>query len=286
MDVVFNAPAKINLGLKVLQRRPDGYHEIETVMQQIGLCDYLIFKEIPKNRINVYTRGADIPRDDNLVYRAAIALKKKARINRGLNITLYKNIPMGAGLGGGSADAAAVLTSLNRIWDLQISWSELSAIAVELGSDVPFCLQGGTVLARGRGEILERWPSMPFFWLVLARPAGLVIHTGGVYKKLPDELPATISGYDLLRRHLDRGDRENVLNWLARDCINMLEEVILGDNTPLDRLKDLFGELGLVPLMSGSGPVMYALTASLEMAHAAVFVLEREGYEAWISWTL
>ncbi|NLZ28222.1 MAG: 4-(cytidine 5'-diphospho)-2-C-methyl-D-erythritol kinase [Firmicutes bacterium] len=286
MDVVFNAPAKINLGLKVLRRRPDGYHEIETVMQQIGLHDYLIFEEIPKNRINVHTVGADIPRDDNLAYRAAIALKKRARTNRGMNITLYKNIPMGAGLGGGSADAAAVLTALNRIWNLQISWSELAAIAVELGSDVPFCLQGGTALARGRGEILEQWPSLPFFWLVLARPAGLVIHTGGVYKKLPVELPATISGYDLLRRYLEREDRENVLNWLARDCVNMLEEVAFKDNAPLARLKSFFRELGLVPLMSGSGPVMYALTASLEMAHAAVFVLEREGYEAWISWTL
>ena len=221
-----------------------------------------------------------------LAYRAAIALKKRARINRGLNITLYKNIPMGAGLGGGSADAATVLTALNRIWNLQISRDELAAIAVELGSDVPFCLQGGTALARGRGEILERWPSLPFSWLVLARPAGLVIHTGGVYRKLPRELPATTSGYDRLRRHLERGDRENILNWLARDCVNMLEEIIFRDNTSLDRLKNLFRESGLLPLMSGSGPVMFALTDSLEMAHAVVFILEQEGYEAWISWTL
>ncbi|MFY9114021.1 MAG: 4-(cytidine 5'-diphospho)-2-C-methyl-D-erythritol kinase, partial [Dethiobacteria bacterium] len=285
MHMIIDAPAKINLGLKVLYRRPDGYHEIETVMQQIGLSDYLLFQETPNKEINVYTRGYDIPQDDNLVYRAAIELRKKACINKGLNITLYKNIPVGAGLGGGSTDAAATLMALNRIWDLQASSNELMVIAAELGADVPFCLRGGTALARGRGEKLEPLPALPFFWLVLARPSGLTVSTGRAYGRLPHALPSGAANYDLLSEYLNRGDRENILKWLARDSINMLEEVTLKDNILLGRLKSFFRGLGLLPLMSGSGPVIYALTTSFKEVHAAAFTLEQEGYEAWISWT-
>jgi 4-diphosphocytidyl-2-C-methyl-D-erythritol kinase len=163
--------AKVNLYLRVVGRREDGYHEVETVLQSIGLADGLTFAPAEGLRLECDQPG--IPTGvDNLVWKAAAALRERCGLppERGAAITIRKRIPAGAGLGGGSADAAAALVGLARLWELAPGPGELYAVASELGSDVPFFLAGGAALARGRGEQLQPLPNFPAIWLVVAKP--------------------------------------------------------------------------------------------------------------------
>ena len=154
--------AKINLTLDVLHKRPDGFHQVEMIMQAIELADILKLEEKQTGDISIKTNIAHLPCDQrNLAYQAAKLIKDTYRIEKGVHIFLEKNIPMSAGLAGGSTDAASVLVGLNRLWNIGISLAELENLGAKLGSDVPFCLQGGTMLATGRGGILESLPSMP-----------------------------------------------------------------------------------------------------------------------------
>src|SRR3954451_14162857 len=162
------APAKLNLFLRVVGRRPDGFHELETVFQSIDLADTLTIAPSADLRLTGGTEDAP-PGSENLVLRAAAALRDATGFAGGAAIHLEKQIPVGAGLGGGSSDAAATFAALNRFWELGLGASELAALAAGLGSDVPVALQGGTALGRGRGERLEPLATPPF-WFVLARP--------------------------------------------------------------------------------------------------------------------
>ncbi len=277
--------AKVNLGLIIHSQREDGYHEIETVMQQIGLCDYLVFEE-KNNGIEITTIGANISEKDNLVYKAAVLLQQEYSIFRGIKIKIYKNIPIGAGLGGGSGNAAVALISLCKKWDINMPLGDLFGIAEKLGADVPYFLLGGTVLAKGKGEKLTLLPQLPFLGVVLAKPFGLSISTKEMYNKISQNIPPAKISYDGFIYSVGKKDREAILNWMGRENMNMLEEVILKDNPSLLHLKGLFKKAGLNPSISGSGPSVFAMTSTLKDAIEAANFLEQFGYQAWASWSL
>ena len=166
--VTVKAPAKVNLTLEVLGKRPDGYHEIASVMQAISLFDILTIR--PSDEIKVLAEIEDLETQDNLVYRAAMLLRETSGVSAGAEIRLDKQIPLAAGLGGGSSDAAATLLGLDRLWGLEPGEGELKELAAQLGSDVPFFVTGGAALVEGRGERVSSVNTPPTFWLVLAFP--------------------------------------------------------------------------------------------------------------------
>ena len=166
--VTVQAPAKVNLTLEVLGKRPDGYHEIASVMQAISLFDTLTF--LPSDEIKVLAEIEALGTQDNLVYRAGMLLRETSGVSAGAEIRLDKQIPLAAGLGGGSSDAAATLLGLDRLWGLELAEGELKELAAQLGSDVPFFLTGGTALVEGRGERVSNVKTPPTLWLVLAFP--------------------------------------------------------------------------------------------------------------------
>ena len=166
--VTIEAPAKVNLTLEVLGKRSDGYHDIASVMQAISLFDTLTFR--PSDEIKVLAEIEDLETQDNLVYRAGMLLRETSGVSAGAEIRLDKQIPLAAGLGGGSSDAAATLLGLDRLWSLGLAEAEMKELAAQLGSDVPFFVTGGTALVEGRGERVSNVKTPPTFWLVLAFP--------------------------------------------------------------------------------------------------------------------
>lgn len=185
--LLFAARAKLNLGLELIKKRPDGYHEIKTLMQSISLADRIAIEPARGETIKLHCPGSDLPVDQsNLVMRAAELLRKRTGVRKGARIRLEKRIPVGAGLGGGSSDAAVTLVGLNRLWDLRLRHKELEEIGSEIGSDVPFFIRGGTQLAEGRGEKLSVLPPIPHLRVFVVFP-GLFVPTAAVYKaaKIP-----------------------------------------------------------------------------------------------------
>src|SRR5919108_4786235 len=171
MRIFEKAPAKINLSLDVIYKREDGYHEVEMIMTMVDLADRIEMQELPRDTIIISSQAGYIPLDEkNLAFQAAQLIKERYEVKQGVYIHLDKKIPVAAGLAGGSSDAAATLRGLNRLWQLNIPVEELQGLGAQLGSDVPFCVTGGTAVARGRGEKLEPIGSPPQCWVVLAKP--------------------------------------------------------------------------------------------------------------------
>ncbi len=165
------APAKINLSLDALSKRPDGYHEVEMIMTMVDLADRIDLTETNDDRITVDVSEGFVPNDHrNLAYQAADLLKKRFNVKKGVSIYITKRIPVAAGLAGGSSDAAATLKGLNQLWQLGLTQDELAELGAEIGSDVSFCVYGGTALATGRGEIIQQIASPPPCWVILAKP--------------------------------------------------------------------------------------------------------------------
>jgi 4-diphosphocytidyl-2-C-methyl-D-erythritol kinase len=184
MKVYEKAPAKINLLLDVIRKREDGFHEVEMIMTMVDLADRLEMEELPRDTIIISSQAGYIPLDEkNLAFQAARLIKDRYDVRKGVYIHLDKKIPVAAGLAGGSSDAAAALRGLNRLWGLHIPEDELCTLGAELGSDVPFCVTGGTAIARGRGEKLEQISNPPQCWVVLAKPP-INVSTADVYGKL------------------------------------------------------------------------------------------------------
>ena len=280
------APAKINLGLTILRRRPDGYHDLESVMQQVSLADILLFELLPTKGCRFLCTDPDLSGKDNLVYRAAALLEDQAgKVLPGVRITLFKNIPVEAGLAGGSSDAAAALLGLNHCWQLGFSKTDLMEIAALLGSDVPYCLHGGTALARGRGDKLEKLPDLPFFWVVLALPRGVSISTAVAYNSFERELlgkPEIRSLVDAIKR----SSKKDIINWLARDFTNTLETAILPGSDQVGELRSKLRGLGLKPVLSGSGPAMFMMFDNYNLACSAARSVEEESGRAYLCWTI
>lgn len=253
-QLILESYGKINLGLDVLYKRADGYHELNTVMQQISLKDKLIFKEIDRG-IKVESRGLKIPLDStNLVYRAWEYLKELSGIDKGIHITIEKNIPVAAGLAGGSSNGAATLKALNQLWNLNLSLEELMKIGVKLGADIPFCLLGGTALAEGIGDILTPLKSFNDVYILLGNP-GIGVSTEYAYSKLELKEKKIIDISKLIFC-MDKKDLKCVGNSLE----NIMEKTIIEENPIIKRIKDNMLDNGaLGTLMSGSGPTVFGL---------------------------
>lgn len=257
------APAKINLMLDVLHKRNDGFHEVEMIMTMVDLADRLTLSDPGSSRISLSSQSGYIPLDDkNLAVRAARLLRQRFGVSRGVHMHLEKRIPVAAGLAGGSSDAAAALRGLNRLWELGLSMAELEELGAELGSDVPFCVRGGTALATGRGERLEELPNPPRCWVILAKPP-INVSTADVYGNLKaaeiDVHPSASS----MRQALERGSFADVCGGLG----NVLEDVTLKLYPDVGRLKGVMEHLGADGvLMSGSGPTVFGLVLKEEKA--------------------
>jgi len=251
----YSAYAKVNLGLRVLGRREDGYHELETIFQEISVRDVLTIAVQPEG-ITIGCSDPVIPVDEgNLAWRAADLLRRSAGIGLGCNIQIKKNIPTGAGLGGGSSDAAATLKALNREWGLHWPLERLLPLAAELGSDVPFFLRGGCALGRGRGEILQPLAIPQGWWGVLVYP-NLTISTRWVYENANFDLTKSLKNskfYSLT------GFADKLSDWDIH-LVNDLEPVVFNKYPYLKKLVDGFKRAGaFYARMSGSGSAIFGL---------------------------
>lgn len=261
------APAKINLLLDVLRKRNDGFHEVEMIMTMVDLADRLEMEELPRDQIVLSSQAGFIPLDEkNLAFQAARLIKERYGVKQGVYLHLDKQIPVAAGLAGGSSDAAATLRGLNRLWNLSLSGAELESLGAELGSDVPFCVRGGTALATGRGEKLQQIPSPPQCWVILAKPP-INVSTADVYGKLrANELKSHPSVPRMLAA-LENQSFQDMCGELG----NVLETVTLDRYPEVKQIKDLMERLGADGvLMSGSGPTVFGLV-SKEMKVARIY---------------
>ena len=249
------APAKINLALDVLFKRPDGYHEVEMIMTTVDLADRIELKEIEQDTIQILSHSRFVPDDHrNLAYQAAHILKERFHVTKGVSITIEKNIPVAAGLAGGSSDAAATLRGLNRLWELGLSLDELAEIGSEIGSDVSFCVYGGTALAKGRGEIITHLPTPPKCWVILAKPT-IGVSTADVYKRLQLANVNHPDVYGMIDA-IEKNDYSRVCKGLG----NVLEEVTLTLYPEVANIKEHMKMFGAdAVLMSGSGPTVFGL---------------------------
>ncbi|OME75812.1 4-(cytidine 5'-diphospho)-2-C-methyl-D-erythritol kinase [Paenibacillus sp. FSL A5-0031] len=258
MKIYEKAPAKINLLLDVLRKRDDGYHEVEMIMTMVDLADRLEMEELPRDTIIISSQVGYIPLDEkNLAFQAARLIKDRYDVKQGVYIHLDKKIPVAAGLAGGSSDAAAALRGLNRLWKLEIPEDELCKLGAELGSDVPFCVTGGTAIARGRGEKLEHIANPPQCWVVLAKPP-INVSTADVYGRFrANELKEHPSISNMVGA-LERGSFADICEGLG----NVLEKVTLDVHPEVMQLKESMIRLGADGvLMSGSGPTVFGLVS-------------------------
>ncbi|HET7629495.1 MAG TPA: 4-(cytidine 5'-diphospho)-2-C-methyl-D-erythritol kinase [Bacillales bacterium] len=258
MKLFMKAPAKINLALDVLNKRDDGYHEVKMVMTTIDLADRLELECTDHEKIRVSTSSGFLPEDHrNLAYRAAQLLQTRFEVNKGVTISIDKQIPVAAGLAGGSSDAAAVLRGLNRLWRLNLSMQELAEIGSEIGSDVAFCVYGGTAVATGRGEILSPISPPPPCWVVLAKP-NVGVSTKDMYRQLQmgDIKHPDVDGL------VEAIERRNYRK-MCEKMENVFEPLVMKKVSQVALIKRKMNDLGADGvLMSGSGPTVFALTKS------------------------
>ena len=245
---------KINLGLDILYKRPDNYHQLRTIMQGIDLKDIIVLEEIPEGII-IESDSRELPlNSENLAYRACDLIKKEMNINKGIHIKIYKRIPIAAGLAGGSTNAASVLRGLNQLWDLKLSDEKLRDLGKELGADVPYCIMGGTALAEGIGEKLRPLKSFAGKDILLVNP-GIGISTEDVYGKL-DLSGQESMDMDKMVQAIENDD----LAYLANNMKNTMEKIVIDENPIIGRIKqDMMENGALGALMSGSGPTVFAI---------------------------
>ncbi len=258
------APAKINWSLRVKGKRDDGFHEIESLMQCISLSDSLTFE--PSGTITIET-DADIALEDNLVYKAAVLLQKEAGTNKGASISLAKNIPMEAGLGGGSSDAASTLKGLCRLWGVDLQMDKLMGLGARLGSDVPFfihCRGGGAAFVTGRGECVRAVNMDKEYHLVLVKPS-FGVSAGWAYGNL-GPFNMENSGFDALIKALNAGEADRLPGLAGND----LESPVLKTHPVISEIKDTLKDSGAVlSLMSGSGTTVFGVFKDSETAEDA-----------------
>jgi 4-diphosphocytidyl-2-C-methyl-D-erythritol kinase len=254
-SIWIRSPAKINLALRIIRRRVDGYHEIETIMQMVSLYDTLYFEK-KKDGIDLFCYGIDLSGGrDNLVYRAAEMIKEKARVKSGVKIILKKNIPIMAGLGGGSSNAAATLRGLNELWEIGLKPEELLPLACSLGSDVPFFLNGPRAYATGVGNLLSPLPSRSKLNMLLIKP-NISISTAWAYKALNLSLTKDRDNIKIISQLILQGREEEIANYLSND----FEETIIRYYPIIGEIKrDLLEQGALGALMSGSGPTVFGI---------------------------
>ena len=256
-SIELKSRAKINLSIDVLGKREDGYHLVEMIMQTIDLYDIINITENDIDEININSNSLDIPLNkNNIVYKAAEVLKERFNIKSGLNIFIQKNIPVAAGMAGGSCNAAAVLVGLNKLWNLKLSEKQLQEIGLTLGADVPFCISGNAALAQGIGEELTYIKGLPKDTSILVCKPNLFVSTKDVYQGLDLDNIKDRPDNKLLIKCLEEGNikllSENMVNVLESVTSKMHEEI-------LDIEKIMLDNNALGSMMSGSGPTVFGL---------------------------
>lgn len=262
-QIVLKAYAKINLGLDVLGRRPNGYHDVRMIMQSIGLYDLLTMKKIRDDAIVLSSNMGTLPNNEhNLVYKAISLMKTEYNITTGVRAELEKRIPVAAGMAGGSTDAAAALIGMNRLFDLNLSKERLMELGAKLGADVPYCVMGGTALAEGIGEILTPLKPIPKCYILIAKP-GISVSTRFVYENLEVDKLAYHPDIDGMMERIDASDLTGITDRLS----NVLETVTEKKYPIITKIKNAMLESGAMnSLMSGSGPTVFGIYADKETA--------------------
>ena len=263
-ELRLRANAKVNLFLEVLDSRSDGYHNIETVFQSIDLHDVITLREIASGLVEVRCDHPQVPLDSsNLGYRAAELLLHESGKHYGVQIQIEKRIPVGAGLAGGSTDAAATLIGLNDLWGLGYSVGDLLELGGRLGADVPFCIMGGTALGRGKGDALTPLAPFPQIPVVIANP-GFQVSTARAYGALRDlGLTRARKSANILIRKVQERD----VSGAGKELYNVFEDVVTGEHPQVCQIKEFFVHFGaLGALMTGSGPTVFALAQDIPSA--------------------
>lgn len=275
MDTIrLKALAKINIGLDVLRRREDGYHDVKMIMQTVGIYDQICLNREKTPGIRVKTNLFYLPdNENNLVYKAAKLLMDEFSIEDGVSIDLNKYIPVAAGMAGGSSDAASVLYGMNKMFSLGLSQDELMRRGVKIGADVPYCIMRGTALAEGIGEILTPLPPMPACFVLVAKP-GISVSTKFVYENLHanDLQPEQHPDIDAAIAGIRAGD----LKATAQAMGNVLELVTAREYPVIEEIKNFMKKRGaLNAMMSGSGPTVFGLFENKTTARNAFYQLRR-----------
>ncbi len=291
------AYAKVNITLDVLGRRDDGYHLVQMIMHSVGLYDVLTFERIPDGEGKIYLSAKNpdeldslVTMDEkNLIYRAAAMLYEAYGIKDSVKIVLEKNIPVAAGLAGGSTDAAAAFKGINELFGLDIPIYELCNYGAKLGADIPYCIQGGTMLSEGIGEILTKLPDFPKAVFVLAKPE-CAVSTAEVYKGIDaydikeHERPLTQGILDVLYDLEENSDdpeldmSDDALDIIGECMANVLELVTVPIHPEIGKIKDIMTENGAVrAMMSGSGPTVFGIFRDVETAKAAGAAVTESG---------
>ncbi len=266
-SIKLKAYGKINLGLDVLGKRDDRYHDLDMIMQSVDLHDVITITKNDSGEITVKSSTSKIPNDkSNLAYRAAKLLMEEFNIEKGVEIEIEKNIPISGGMAGGSADCAAVLKGMNKLFKLKLTEQQLMARGVRLGADVPFCIMGKTARAEGIGEVLTPIPNKLKGYLVIAKPP-ISVSTGFAYGQIDKvkikNRPDTEGIIDAVK--------ENDLNSLAKTICNVFEEVTIPEHKEIEEIKRKLKDCGaLNAMMSGSGPTVFGIFEDKKKAVEAI----------------
>lgn len=266
--------AKINLGLDVLGKREDGYHEVRMIMQTIRMYDQLDMRKSVEPGIHLTTNKKYIPVDENnLVWRAAKLMMDTCGIIEGVSIHLHKVIPVAAGMAGGSSDAAATLVGMNRLFHCGLSKEKLMKLGVQIGADVPYCVLRGTALAEGIGEKLTVLPPMPDCWILIGKP-GISVSTKYVYTTLDLNTDTVHPDIDGMKKALEDGNLYGITERMG----NVLQDVTIPAYPEVERIKEQMKTLGAVnAMMSGSGPTVFGIFDNEEKAQEACQKLRESG---------
>ena len=266
--------AKINLGLDVLGKREDGYHEVRMIMQTIRMYDQLDMRKSVEPGIQLTTNKQYIPVDENnLVWRAAKLMMDTCGIIEGVSIHLHKVIPVAAGMAGGSCDAAATLVGMNRLFHCGLSKEKLMELGVQIGADVPYCVLRGTALAEGIGEKLTVLPPMPDCWIRIGKP-GISVSTKYVYTTLDLNTDTVHPDIDGMKKALEDGNLYGITERMG----NVLQDVTIPAYPEVERIKEQMKTLGAVnAMMSGSGPTVFGIFDNEEKAQEACQKLRESG---------
>lgn len=264
--------AKINLGLDILRKREDGYHEVRMIMQTIQMYDVLEMKKVKKPGISLSVNYPYIPSDErNLVYKAAKLLMDEFQVKEGVDIRLEKFIPVAAGMAGGSSDAAAAMVGINHLFKLGLSEKDLMDRAVNIGADVPYCIMRGTALAEGIGEKLTRIAQVPDCYVLIGKP-GIGVSTKTAYESLQLDKIQSHPDIDGMIRDIENGNLLAMTDKMG----NVFESGIIGKYPVIGEIKDLMEVNGaLKAMMSGSGPTVFGIFDDREKMEAAAAVLRQ-----------
>lgn len=270
-QIGLKAYAKINLGLDVLRKREDGYHEVRMIMQSIKLYDKLTMKKISKDEIQLSTNLGFLPNNDkNLVYKAIKLVKDEYGLTQGVKAELEKKIPVAAGMAGGSTDAAAALVGMNRLFHLKLSPQKLMELGAKLGADVPYCVMRGTALSEGIGEILTPLKPIPPCYILIAKP-GINVSTRFVYENLEADKLTYHPDIDGMIEAIEQGELKGITDRLS----NVLETVTEKKYPIISKIKQSMIENGAMnSIMSGSGPTVFGIFDDKRTAMAALKKVE------------